>query len=493
MTAASRGREPLTSASTPSDNAEVTGAARTPLHRPGADRKETRRPMSPEPRSDASRRPRPGLQRQESPGCIRIGCRRSYGRARPRPTEVRRRAVDGAYDQVQPMNPRSRSTSSPTTPSPAFSPAAPGGAQLGHLRPPRVDAAARRPQRAAHRRHRLGQVHPGRRHHHAARPRHRIAYNKAAGADTRERSLRSYVLGHYKSERNEVTGAARPIGLREPGSYSVILGVFHNAGYDQTVSLAQVFWFKDHRASRRVLPRRRARAVDHADFSGFGPDITQLRKPCASAGRRGRQLPALRRLVPPPLRHRQRAGARALPPDRVDEVGRQPHRLRAPPHARALRGRPAHPGPDPATSTTSTAPTRPCSRPSARLSPARPAGRRLPPPRRARRRHRHAGAKGREAPHRTSPRASSADHRLALAAEGRRSRRLDVAIERLREHEAAASTRTCTERAIQIANGGDRLSDRRRDPQAGAGAAQRQKTTDRYAFGVGRGGRRPHR
>ena len=38
-------------------------------------------------------------------------------------------------------------------------------------------------------------------------PAHRISYNKAAGAETRERSLRSYVLGHYKSERNEATGS----------------------------------------------------------------------------------------------------------------------------------------------------------------------------------------------------------------------------------------------------------------------------------------------
>ena len=39
-------------------------------------------------------------------------------------------------------------------------------------------------------------------------PAQRVAYNKAAGADARERSLRSYVLGHYKSERTS---------LREPG------------------------------------------------------------------------------------------------------------------------------------------------------------------------------------------------------------------------------------------------------------------------------------
>src|SRR5246500_5262983 len=64
-------------------------------------------------------------------------------------------------------------------------------------------------------------------------PAQRIAYNKAAGADSKERTLRSYVLGHYKAERNEVTGTAKPVSLRGVNSYSVILGVFHNAGYDQ--------------------------------------------------------------------------------------------------------------------------------------------------------------------------------------------------------------------------------------------------------------------
>ena len=49
-------------------------------------------------------------------------------------------------------------------------------------------------------------------------PANRIAYNKAAGADNRERTLRSYVLGHYKSERNEVSGSARPVALRDQNS-----------------------------------------------------------------------------------------------------------------------------------------------------------------------------------------------------------------------------------------------------------------------------------
>src|SRR6266487_1168330 len=43
-------------------------------------------------------------------------------------------------------------------------------------------------------------------------PANRISYNKAAGAETRERSLRSYVLGYYKSERSEASGASKPVG-----------------------------------------------------------------------------------------------------------------------------------------------------------------------------------------------------------------------------------------------------------------------------------------
>lgn len=74
-------------------------------------------------------------------------------------------------------------------------------------------------------------------------PSHRVAYNKAAGADSRE--LKSYVLGFYKSERQETLGSAKPVALRDFHSYSVVLGVFHNAGYNKTVSLAQDFWMKD--------------------------------------------------------------------------------------------------------------------------------------------------------------------------------------------------------------------------------------------------------
>ena len=116
-------------------------------------------------------------------------------------------------------------------------------------------------------------------------PAQRIAYNKAAGADSKERTLRSYVLGYYKSERNEVTGTAKPVSLRDHNSYSVILGVFRNAGYDATVTLAQVFWMKDAQAqpARFFVCAERDLSIA-ADFARFGTDIAQLRKKLRGLG-----------------------------------------------------------------------------------------------------------------------------------------------------------------------------------------------------------------
>ena len=120
-------------------------------------------------------------------------------------------------------------------------------------------------------------------------PANRISYNKAAGADTRERSLRSYVLGYYKSERNEVTGTTKPVALRDGTKYSVILGVFGNEGYDATVSIAQVFWLRGADAGGQ--PDRFYVTADQAlsvagDFADFGSDMTALRRRLRAAGAR---------------------------------------------------------------------------------------------------------------------------------------------------------------------------------------------------------------
>ena len=110
-------------------------------------------------------------------------------------------------------------------------------------------------------------------------PPQRVAYNRAAGAQSRERTLRSYVLGHYKSERSDVGGAVRPVALRDHNSYSVILGVFRNAGYQKTVTLAQVFWIADAQSQPVRLYVGSERTLSVAgEFARFGSDISQLRK-----------------------------------------------------------------------------------------------------------------------------------------------------------------------------------------------------------------------
>ena len=107
----------------------------------------------------------------------------------------------------------------------------------------------------------------------------RISYNKAAGAEHRERSLASYVLGHYKSERAEGGAAARPVALRTAGHYAVLLAVFHNTALGQTVTLAQVFWFRDNSgqpAKLYVVSEREGSIA--ADFADFGTDVAHLRR-----------------------------------------------------------------------------------------------------------------------------------------------------------------------------------------------------------------------
>jgi uncharacterized protein YPO0396 len=118
-------------------------------------------------------------------------------------------------------------------------------------------------------------------------PPQRLAYNKAAGAEARERSLRSYVLGHFKSERSESGLSAKAVALRDYNSHSVILGHFHNEGFRQDCCLAQVFWIRDPAAPPSRFYVYAERPLDIAGhFADFGSDIADLKK-------RLRQLPGV--------------------------------------------------------------------------------------------------------------------------------------------------------------------------------------------------------
>lgn len=116
-------------------------------------------------------------------------------------------------------------------------------------------------------------------------PSHKVAYNKAAGAEAKERTLRSYVHGYYKSERDDGAGSSKPVALRDRNTYSVILGQFYNEGFDQTVSLAQVFWQGNSQGQpmRFFCGAERALTI-RTDFSGFGDQIPALKKQLRRAG-----------------------------------------------------------------------------------------------------------------------------------------------------------------------------------------------------------------
>lgn len=110
-------------------------------------------------------------------------------------------------------------------------------------------------------------------------PPRKITYNKAAGAEVRERSLHSYVRGEYRSVSNELTGGAQAQALRGENSYSVILGVFADGVLNRIVTAAQVFWVRDgERAPARFYVVADSDLAIAGHFSDFGADIQSLRK-----------------------------------------------------------------------------------------------------------------------------------------------------------------------------------------------------------------------
>ncbi len=110
-------------------------------------------------------------------------------------------------------------------------------------------------------------------------PHQRIIYNKAAGAESRERTLYSYVRGEYKSEKDDLTQGARAVALRDDSHYTVLLARFTNRGLGLVVTLAQVFWLKPQQSNPErffVVAEKSLSLAD--DFSGFGSSISDLRK-----------------------------------------------------------------------------------------------------------------------------------------------------------------------------------------------------------------------
>lgn len=110
-------------------------------------------------------------------------------------------------------------------------------------------------------------------------PHNRITYNKAAGAENKERTLYSYIRGEYKNEKDDLTQSAKAVSLRNDNSYTVLLAYFYNEGYSQGITLAQVFWLKDRQPNPERFFLVSALPLSIAEhFSNFGSDILQLKK-----------------------------------------------------------------------------------------------------------------------------------------------------------------------------------------------------------------------
>ncbi|MEQ8702988.1 MAG: ATP-binding protein [Phaeodactylibacter sp.] len=109
-------------------------------------------------------------------------------------------------------------------------------------------------------------------------PQQKITYNKAAGAESRERNLLSYVRGAYKNEKVNTASKGRDVYLRPDNKHlTLLLAVFANAAQDAFATLAQVYWMQDDSVKRFYLLSEEALQID-PDFSNFGTDIRQLKK-----------------------------------------------------------------------------------------------------------------------------------------------------------------------------------------------------------------------
>lgn len=106
-------------------------------------------------------------------------------------------------------------------------------------------------------------------------PNHKIVYNKAAGAESKERNLYSYVRGEHKNTKDD-GGSSKPEYLRSDERYSILLANFFNAGYNQEITLAQVFYIKNSKVEKvYIVSTTKLSIVEH--LSNF-EDIQKLRK-----------------------------------------------------------------------------------------------------------------------------------------------------------------------------------------------------------------------
>jgi uncharacterized protein YPO0396 len=110
-------------------------------------------------------------------------------------------------------------------------------------------------------------------------------YNQSAGSEKRrERTEKTYVQGAYGKKREEDDDNARIRYLRGKDTYSVLLAVFQNHRYLQTVTLVQVFWWQENELRKLYIVAPFALSIkEHFRLSSVD-QLTKLRKQLRTDG-----------------------------------------------------------------------------------------------------------------------------------------------------------------------------------------------------------------
>ena len=113
-------------------------------------------------------------------------------------------------------------------------------------------------------------------------PHHKITFNKAAGAESKERTLASYIKGEYKNTKSEDSDSReKAVSLRynnaNESTFSVIIANFTNEGYHESVSLAQVFWIENDKPQKLLIIREKQPLSVKENFSNI-EDAKELRR-----------------------------------------------------------------------------------------------------------------------------------------------------------------------------------------------------------------------
>lgn len=111
-------------------------------------------------------------------------------------------------------------------------------------------------------------------------PHQRITFNKAAGAESRERNLASYIKGNYSSKSDELTNGSKAVTLRYTkageATFTAIVANFRNTGYETNISLAQLFWIENGGVRKLLLIGNEPLTIKE-HLSGF-TDAKELKK-----------------------------------------------------------------------------------------------------------------------------------------------------------------------------------------------------------------------